>query len=73
MNHRDCGYHAPAYNEFSQIKQATLRQGNLGDKLTLTFDKVMSAQEAVMDYQRGSCFHISLKTYLMNLNTGSDC
>lgn len=75
MNHRDC-CHVPAHNEFSKIKQVggeTQRQGNLGDKLTPTFDKVMSAQEAVMDYQRGSCFHISLKTYLMNLNTGSDC
>lgn len=72
MNHRDCGCHVTAYNEFSKIKQVggeTLRQGNLGDKLNPTFDKVMSAQEAIMDYQGSSCFYISLKT-LMSLNTG---
>lgn len=53
MNHSDCGCHAPAYNEFSKIKQVgggTPRQANLGDKLIPTFDKVMSAQEAEMDY-----------------------
>lgn len=75
MNHTDCECYVPPYNVFSQIKQdggETQRQGNLGDKLTPTFDKAMTAQEAVMDNQRGSCFHILLKTYLMNPNPGSD-
>lgn len=33
----------------------------------------MSSQEAVMDYQQDSCLHISLKTYLMKLNSDSEC
>ena len=60
MNHRDTGCHVPAYNEFSKNKAS--RNEKLGGKATLEinsaqlFDKVMSAQEAVMDYQRRHLF-----------------
>lgn len=56
----------------NSAKQSKQLRGNLGDELTPTFDKVMRAQAAVMDYQQGSCFRIWQKTYLMNLNTDSD-
>lgn len=52
-----CAYESRKASEYNELIKTqkfaaeTLRQGNLGDKLTPAFDKVMTAQKPAMDYQ----------------------
>ena len=77
LKNKNSGFYTQHLHEGNFAKQSKLVQKVQGEATLeinspLTFDNVMNAQEAGMDYQPGACFHISLKTSLMNQNTGSD-